>query len=361
MALPMRTTLDDVQAVCGYLSKKPTGSTVAEARRVLDEKYLDGRKLTALKSWKLIEGDDGRLKITDDGRRVVREGSDRVEAFRHVIAIIDPYRAIVERAHHKGEVLIAATDVAAHWHKYFKDDSSSSDKVLNDQAVCFFQIATGAELGSIVIGRKGNSTRFEFRADAVRDFLDSKNVNDLGSTLDELETEEEVTVPKGTASQDSQKTTSKAAASQTQLGQAIFVAHGKNKKPLEQLKKILEQFKIPYKVAVDEPNLGRPIGTKVRDIMQGCNCAILIFTADEEFQTTSGTTVWRPSENVGFELGASGYLYENRIVIMKEEGVDFPSNFRDLGYISFSKDQLEAKAMDVLKELIGFGIVKVST
>ncbi len=95
--------------------------------------------------------------------------------------------------------------------------------------------------------------------------------------------------------------------------------------------------------------------------MQACNCAILIFTADEEFQTKDGISIWRPSENVIYELGASGYLYDNRIVIMKEEEVVFPSNFRDLGYISFGKDQLEAKAMDVIKELIGFGIVKVST
>ena len=32
-----------------------------------------------------------------------------------------------------------------------------------------------------------------------------------------------------------------------ELGQAIFVAHGKNKKPLDQLKRILDQFRIPYK------------------------------------------------------------------------------------------------------------------
>jgi len=48
-------------------------------------------------------------------------------------------------------------------------------------------------------------------------------------------------------------------------------------------------------------------------------------------------------------------------VIMKEEGVTLPSNFRDIGYISFERDKLEAKSMDVLKELIGFGIVKIST
>ncbi len=149
--------------------------------------------------------------------------------------------------------------------------------------------------------------------------------------------------------------------SKKELGQGIFIAHGKNKKPLEQLKRILDQFKVPYKVAVDEPNLGRPIGTKVKEIMETCNCAILIFTADEEFFDKEGNSIWRPSENVVYELGASSYLYESRIVILKEENVEFPSNFSDLGYISFTKDQLESKSIDVLKELIGFGIIKIST
>ena len=125
------------------------------------------------------------------------------------------------------------------------------------------------------------------------------------------------------------------------LGQGIFVAHGKNKKPFEQLKLILDQFRIPYKVATEEPNLGRPIGGKVKEIMESCNCAILIFTADEEFQDKEGQSMWRPSENVVYELGASGYLYGSRIVILKEEGVEFAANFRDFGYISFARISLK--------------------
>jgi len=70
MALPIRTTIEDVQAVCAFLAKKPTGATPAEARKILDEKYLDGRKLAALKLWKLIDEQDGRLKITEEGRRL---------------------------------------------------------------------------------------------------------------------------------------------------------------------------------------------------------------------------------------------------------------------------------------------------
>ena len=67
-----------------------------------------------------------------------------------------------------------------------------------------------------------------------------------------------------------------------------------------------------------------------------CSSGIFIFTADERFvrELASGETeeVWRPSENVVFELGAASILYENRIVIFKEKGVTFPSDFSDLGY-----------------------------
>ena len=146
----------------------------------------------------------------------------------------------------------------------------------------------------------------------------------------------------------------------TQLGQAIFIAHGKNKKPYEQLKAILDSFKLPYKVAIEEPNLGRPIGEKVREIMDSCNCAILIFTADEEFRDKEGNPVWRPSQNIVYELGAAGYLYGKRIVVMKEDCVVFPSDFRDIGYIEFQKDKLSEKSMDIIKELLGMGILKLS-
>jgi hypothetical protein len=43
-----------------------------------------------------------------------------------------------------------------------------------------------------------------------------------------------------------------------------FVGHGKKKGPLDKLCKLLDQFRIPYKVAEGEPNLGRPIPAKVK-------------------------------------------------------------------------------------------------
>jgi len=354
MALPIRTTIDDIQAVCGYLAKKPTGATLKEAKAVLDSKVLDGRKLSAFKFWGLIE-DQERLKLTSKGREANKDhGARQHVVFSEIIRSIDPYRAIIERAAHRNEDSLTALEVAAHWHDHFKEQVSENDKILNDQAVCFFQMAAGAGLGHLVIGRRGSPTRFEFDQTATASFSDGHTP----IPTDELPGEDD-TDPPDQPPADPQ--TNKATTAQPKLGQAIFIAHGKNRKPLEQLKKILDQFKIPYKVAVEEPNLGRPIGEKVRETMQECNCAILIFTADEELQNKDGNTIWRPSENVVYELGAAGYLYGKSVVILKEDDVEFPTNFKDIGYISFVKNQLGAQSMEVLKELIGFGIVKIST
>jgi predicted nucleotide-binding protein len=144
------------------------------------------------------------------------------------------------------------------------------------------------------------------------------------------------------------------------LKNAIFVGHGKNKTPLQQLEKFLTEYKIPHKVAIDEPNKGRPISNKVAELMHECGAAIIIFTADEEFKLPSGETIFRPSENAIFELGAASALYGSRVVIFKEAGVNFPTNFRDIGHIEFEKDKLEAKVNELFRELISFKLITVS-
>ena len=145
-----------------------------------------------------------------------------------------------------------------------------------------------------------------------------------------------------------------------QITKQIFVAHGKNKKPLEQLKVILTQFKVPFQVAIDEPHKGRPISAKVAQLMRDCTSGIFIFTADEETKDAQGNSVLRPSDNVVFELGAGTILYGDKIVIFREDGVSFGSDFTDYGHITFEKDKLAAKAFELMKELIGLGFLQVT-
>jgi hypothetical protein len=141
----------------------------------------------------------------------------------------------------------------------------------------------------------------------------------------------------------------------------LFLAHGKNMKPLEELKKILDGFGIQYVVAADEPHAGRPISAKVAQLMNECTAGIFVFTKDELFfrKQKSGEfeEVWRPSENAVYELGAAGILWERKIIILKEDGVNFPSDFSDLGYIPFADGEISAKAMHIMQELIKFKLL----
>jgi hypothetical protein len=141
---------------------------------------------------------------------------------------------------------------------------------------------------------------------------------------------------------------------------AIFLGHGANRKPLEQLAKILNEYGIPHKQAIDEANRARPIPQKVADVMRECGAAILVFTADKEYFNRDGESIWRPSENVSHELGAASVLYGDRIVIFKEKGIELPSNFSSVGYIEFEKDRLGEKGIELFRELVSMKILSIS-
>jgi predicted nucleotide-binding protein len=139
----------------------------------------------------------------------------------------------------------------------------------------------------------------------------------------------------------------------------IFVSHGKNRVPLQQIQTLLSSFQIPHKMVADEANPKRPISQKVRDILQECGSAILVFTRDQQFFDSEGTEFWLPSENVVHELGAASFLYGDRIVVFKEKGTYFPIAFQSIGSIEFESNDIQARTADLLKELIGFGLVRV--
>lgn len=227
----------------------------------------------------------------------------------------------------------------------FKNTLKKEFNVLTtDVDACYDVIMQNMKDYGLIQDIKGNTyLQLDKLGDAVQISLTETDESSISSS------EETVPEPQIPLQQEEQQKTKQ-----------IFVAHGKNTKPLEQLKSILDQFQVPYKVAIDEANAGRPVSKKVSDLMRECSSAIFIFTKDEETKTLDGNTVYRPSDNVVFELGAASVLYENKIVIFKENGVSFGSDFKDLGYISFDTDQLGAKTVELMKELIGFGLLKIS-
>jgi predicted nucleotide-binding protein len=273
----------------------------------------------------------------------------RVAAYKKAVVNIAPYRAFFQAFNNK-KVPTAMP---------FTDFLVKSADVQPDRAdECMALILADAEKAGLVRPMKGGALWIDLAgtptsSDAEKDAEPDAGANGAGENGTRSEPDLVVITPTP-----AQPTTP------TGKPKKVFIAHGKNRVPLEQLKKALDTLKVSYAVAVDEANQGRPISRKVATLMRDeCSSGIFIFTADERFlreaKTGESEEVWRPSENVVYELGAASILYENRIVIFKEKGLTFPTDFSDLGFIEFEKDQLVAELGPLIKELVELDILEV--
>ncbi len=310
-------------------------------------KYL----LSSSRSYGLTEGTEkaAEISLTKLGRTVAREsGLARKNALIQALLNIELFKKFLTR---------------------FNENKFPSLDMTKKILVSDFELDEAkAEEAARLIHENANFTGIIREISGTpRVMLDFDSLDSTSSNEEELnadpagETEDETTIDD--LDQASQKPTESAVATASinkQAPKAIFIGHGRNTGPLEKLEKILAGFQIPFKVAVTEPNLGRPIPQKVRETMLDCGSAILIFTKDQKFVDEGGNEIWRPSENVVHELGAASFAYQDKVMIFKEAGITLPSNFSSVGYIEFEEDAIEAKTMDLLRELIGFGLVKIT-
>lgn len=354
MPLPIRTTLVDVTTVCDYLITKPTGATLPEAKSVVDKKRLDGRKLTAMKFWGFIEDDNDKLKITEQGRLYVRDsGSSRSDVLRSVVSKVRPYKALVERSVHRGESTITATEVASHWYEHFREQSAESETTLNNQALCFFHLAQGADLGVLKIGRKGQPTRFEFDMDIAKGFLNMPTTSGEAVLMEDPseEAEEEGRDGESLNSHDAPIQTN----GSVQNANRFFITHGKNKKILGQIKEIVTYGKFEPVVAEEHETSAKPVPQKVMSDMRTCSAAIINVSRDNVLYDKEGNEVPQLNGNVLIEIGAAMALYGDKFILLVEEGLELPSNLQGLYECRYQGDELSGAAtMKLLKGLNDF-------
>jgi predicted nucleotide-binding protein len=280
-------------------------------------------------------------------------GADEVardEALRQAVLNVDPYRAFL----------------TAFNGKRLPSDGPFKDWLIKNASVpaeradeCMDRIVTDARFSNLLRNLKG--VDYVSLEGATGNRMGTAEAESADATNEPYEDDEDASTDDSAAIA---PTPIVPRATSDDAPKKVFIAHGRNRVPLQQLKEMLDRFKVRYAVAVDEPNQGRPISTKVGSLMRDdCSSAIFIFTADERFQraTDDGETteVWRPSENVVYELGAASVLYDRRIVIFKEKGVTVPSDFSDLGYIEFEKDALVREMGSLFSELVGLDILEV--
>jgi predicted nucleotide-binding protein len=302
-----------------------------------------------------MEDHGEKARLTDRGRLVAKDkGAHRADALKQVIASIPPYAAAVERAVHRKEDSVTATEVAAHWHQHFSEESgSNSDRILNDQAVAFFQIAEGADLGTLIVGRKGSPTRLEFHEANARAFVDGHYFV-AGSTA--FESESAIKQMREEQEPSAAPSTFRAPEKGSERGNRVFITHGKNKKILEQVKELVAFGKFEPVVAQERETSAKPVPDKVMDDMRACGAAVIHVGADSVLVDKDGKEHAQINGNVLIEIGAAMALYGRNFILLVEEGVNLPSNLQGLYECRYSGNELNMTA--TMKLLKGFNDFK---
>jgi len=332
MLLPVRTAPEDIEAICGYLLAKPDGVSPAE---VINQKTLDGRKLSALRFWGLIEDTSGKLKLSERGVRVAAErGAHRAKALRDILVATPPYGSVIARAVHRNEMIILSSEIAAHWQRHFRAYLHVHSGVLNHQIVCFLRIAEGANLGRLVVGRKGKETRFEISEDDARDLLNGASIatwqtNAEAESTGDVETQDEKDNRKF-------KTTSR-------RSHRVFITHRNNGKVLEQVKELVAFGRFEPVVARERDAAAGPLLYNLMEQMRGCDTAVIHVAAhgpsadDDRHPWISG--------DVLIEIGAAMALYGRNFVLLIEDAVELPPSLHGLCECRYSGDELNMPAM----------------
>ncbi len=150
----------------------------------------------------------------------------------------------------------------------------------------------------------------------------------------------------------------------------IFIAHGKDLKPLNELKEILTEARLIPVVLSEQPSAGKTIIEKL-EAYSDVGYAFIILTPDDlGGYVETGGSMWtrpkrlreflknaqiRPRQNVILEFGfLTGKLGRSRITCLLKKPVEQPSDMQGIVYLSFKESIREIKP-EIFKELKAAG------
>ena len=140
----------------------------------------------------------------------------------------------------------------------------------------------------------------------------------------------------------------------------IFLGHGGNRAALEFLRRLLDGFGISTGFVESWHGAAGPFSPQASQEMKRCSAAILVFAApgpDESSELNGGAA----AERMAYQLGAASVLYGDRIVILRQRGLDLTGEAAGVRSAEYDPERLEEAGLALLQELHRAGVVRVTS
>jgi len=354
MALPLKTTDDDVRQIVAYFKTKATGATVTEAKSAVKQQLVDPRKMSAYRLWGILTKEGDRYKLAPRGWELARKPEREEAVFRQIIDSVAPYRSVTEWMFHQDLDSVTVIDVASHWHEHHLASLGADvkDATIRENAVSFFRLCEAAGLGKVVLGRGGNPTRLEIDRSRLKEFIEAgPSEPPWVESVEEIDADADDTVAMPSGVEESQET-GEVSEEEEQDGAnqrppppptpperlRAFISHGKNMEIVEQVQTLLELAEIDSEIAEEEETTAIPVPEKVFNAMRRCQAGIIVVSVEEGRKNENGQ--YTLNDNVLIEIGAAFVLYDKRLVLVWDKRLPVPSNLQGLYRCEYEGDEL---------------------
>jgi len=136
------------------------------------------------------------------------------------------------------------------------------------------------------------------------------------------------------------------------VGASIFISHGTETSALAKVERFVRAMGLNPVIVARGPSKGKAVDDVVEERLKECACAIILATADEAIGGRR-----QPRPNVIHEIGLAQEVLKDRLIYLKEEGCEFPSNVAPKIWETFSQGNMEAAFEKIVKELRAFEII----
>lgn len=128
----------------------------------------------------------------------------------------------------------------------------------------------------------------------------------------------------------------------------IFISHGGSHLYKDVDKYIYKNLGIETVILHERPNKGRTVIEKLEDEIENCDFAIIVLTAEDE--QADGSI--RGRQNVIHEIGfCQGYLGRDRVLVLKQKGVEPFTNISGIVYEEFIGDNIKSTFTKIQQEI----------
>ena len=132
----------------------------------------------------------------------------------------------------------------------------------------------------------------------------------------------------------------------------VFISHGKKTKALTKVERFIRTIGLEPIIVILGASEGLAVDDLVEKRMDESDCALILATSDDEIEGRK-----QPRPNVMHEIGMAQEKFKNKVIYLKENGCEFPSNVRPKVWENFTQDNMENAFEKISKELRAFSLI----